>query len=110
MTGSGRARNGVSKRAYEHVFKQHGLVKVKLGRGVKPTWSEAHRDHGDCIVSTRKHLSAITGGKVRDTHDERGYWWSEKYGETVGSNYDQVPAASDAEWRERKAMSIWVAA
>ena len=118
------ARNGIHKNAYERVFKRHGLAKIKLGRGIKPTWNEAHELYGDCIVSTRKHIAAIVGGKLLDTHDERGYWWDPLMENVVGYDFDfrpecghaisrrnseKVSHPSDrAIWRERKAMSVWV--
>lgn len=88
------ARNGVNKAAYERVFKAAGLVKVKLPRGPRPTYSEAHARYGDCLVSTTRHIAAIVGGNYRDTFDDRTYKWR--------NEYDEV------EIRERKAQSVWV--
>lgn len=111
------ARNGVVKRAYEAVFRRHGIVKVKQGRGVKPTYTEAHERYGNCIVSTRGHLAAIVDGALRDTFDGRGYWWLD--GVKLGDNFDVPPAGiarvngenfklrDIVEWRQRKAMSVW---
>ena len=105
------ARNGIDNRPMANVFERHGLRRIKLGRGVKPTWAEAHERYGDCIVRTRGHVSAIVAGVVRDTHDERGYWWSEYHQMSFGGDHGNPPAeVDDLEWRERKAMSVWVAA
>lgn len=86
------ARNGVSKKVYPKVFARHGLAKVKLPSGGRPTYSEAYERYGDCIVSTARHVAAITGGALRDTFDGRTYEWR------------------DEGTRERKAMSVWVKA
>ena len=91
------ARNGVPKAVYARVFERHGLRKVPLGRGERPTFSEAYRRYGDCIVSTTKHLAAIKGGELRDTFDGRTYEWVDFH-------------ADEVEVRQRKAMSVWVRA
>ena len=95
------ARNGVHHRAIEKVYRDFGLVKVKLDPGPRPTFTEAHF-HGDCIVSTAKHLCAIVDDELRDTFDGRmAGWWQDVEG-TEGIT----------EWveTERKAMSIWIKA
>ena len=69
--GKRSARNGVYKNAYDKVFKHYGFEKVKLGRGTRPTISEAHAAYGDCIITTRKHVFAVVNGAVRDTWDCR---------------------------------------
>ena len=94
VTGKRSARNGISKKAYPKVFGKHGLRKVRLGRGVRPTYAQAHAEYGDCIVSTTKHVCALVNGKLRDAFDGRTYEWENENG--------------DIETRERKAMSIWV--
>ena len=88
------ARNGVLNKIRDKVYAERGLRKVKLGRGPRPTWSEAHERYGDCIVSTTKHVAAIVDGKLHDTVDCRTYNWDD------GSGY--------IETRERKAASVWV--
>ena len=96
VTGKRSARNGISKKASPKVFAELGIVKVKLPKGAKPTYSEAHILYGDCIVSSTRHLAAVTKGYLRDTFDGRTYEWPNEYG--------------DIEVRERKAMSVWVMA
>ena len=90
--GSGRrsARNGVSKKVTSLAAEQFGLTKVDLPKGAKPTFSEAHERYGDCMVSTTKHVAALTGGALRDTFDGRTYEWQGAI-------------------NQRKAMSVWVA-
>ena len=97
--GSGKrsARNGISKKASPKVFADLGLVKVKIPRGPRPTFTEAHERFGDCIVTTTKHLAAIVDGKLRDTSDIRLYHWTEV-----------TDGVEVSETRERKAMSVWV--
>ena len=85
------ARNGVSKKAYESVFRDYGLVKVQLPEGPRPTLSEAHRLYGDCIVTTARHMAAMINGALRDTSDVRTYEWED-------------------DTRERKAQGVWVLA
>ena len=120
----GTPRNGVQNPVRDFLFREHGLVKVKIGRGVKPTWAEAYEAHGDCIVKTRKHVAAIVDGALRDTHDWRGYWWDPLMECVVGYDADDKPACGSgirrgagtmtvvpsdrAEWRIRKATSVWV--
>ena len=90
------ARNGISIKVYPKVFAAHGLVKVKLPPGPKPTYAEAHRRYGDCIVTTARHVACLKGGALRDTFDGRTYIWADGYaGEEV---------------RERKAAAVWVRA
>ena len=91
--GRRSARGGVKNAIWQKVYKNFGLVKVSLGRGTRPTYSEAHARFGDCIVSTTHHLAALKGGALRDTADGRTYWM------------DINGAISQ---HERKAMSIWV--
>ena len=89
-------RSGTAKKATALAMERAGLVKVSLGRGARPTYSEAHARFGDCIVSTTKHVAAIVGGALRDTFDGRFYEWQD--------------ADGFIETRERKAMSVWVPA
>ena len=89
------ARNGVWKDAYEVVMKALGFEKIKLGRGGRPTFSEAHERYGNCVVKTTRHLAAIKDGALQDIFDGRTYQWSE---------YEEATP----ETRERKATSIWV--
>ena len=78
------------------VMAEYGFEKVKLPKGPKPTYEEAHARYGDCIVSTTKHVCALVGGALRDTSDGRTYIWEDKYG------FNRL--------HERKAMSVWVKA
>ena len=88
------ARNGVRTKAYQRLFAELGLVKVKLPKGEKPTFTEAHRRYGDCLVSTTRHISAVVDGSVRDTSDCRTYQWEDEEGRRIR--------------KERKAQSIWI--
>ena len=93
-SGARSARNGIYKQAYVKVFKELNIVKVKLPAGPKPTWYEAYMNYGDCIVTTTRHLAAITKGALRDTYDRRYYEWDDGFG--------------GFETRERKASGVWV--
>ena len=94
-TGKRTARDSVLRRVYEPVYENYGLRKVKLPRGPRPTYTEAHERYGDCIVKTAKHVCAIVGGNLRDTFDGRTYEWED---------YDASYI------RERKAQGVWVKA
>lgn len=72
-----------------------GLRRGNPGRGPHPTYTEAWPLHGDCLVGTARHISAIVDGNLRDTGDGRLYD-GRPYG---GSAADQ-----------RKAQSVWVPA
>ena len=71
--GKRSARNGVKPKVYLPVFAAHGLRKVSLPKGPRPTYTEAWERYGDCIVSTSRHVAAIIGGALRDTFDGRTY-------------------------------------
>lgn len=91
--GPRSARNGISKRAYPSVFEAYGLRKIPIRPGARLTFTEAHAMHGDCIVTTTKHVCALKGGALRDIYDCRTYPWTDQYGRP--------------EMRERRAISIW---
>ena len=98
---------GVYTAVWQKAFKDSGIVKVKRGRGPWPTYTEAYEMAGNCIVTTNKHICAIIDGELRDTFDNRTYWWDSILGmrvdeNTIGPHKDQF------ELRERKAGSIWV--
>ena len=76
------------------VIQKLGLRKVKFEKGVRPTYSEAHAQYGDCLVFTTRHAVALVGGKLRDTWDNRTYEMENEQGRV--------------EKRERKVMSIFV--
>lgn len=63
---------------HERVLPQLGVVPIDLG-GERPTFSEAHRRWGDIIVAWndeylhRMGVSAIIGGALRGSFDERFY-------------------------------------
>ena len=78
-----------ARRVQDRVLEAYGFGKARLPAGERPTFTEAHRRYGDCIVGTTKHLAAIVNGALRDTFDGRIYQW-------------------DFETRERKAQSVWV--
>ena len=92
-TGVRSARNGVRKEAYVKVFSDAGMVQIPInwpvGRGPKPTLTQAAKKFPTCIVTTAKHMIAIKDGVLRDTWDTRTHWFGGV--ET-----------------ERKAMSIWI--
>ena len=71
------------------VLRFFGFEKVKLPQGARPTYTEAHRRYGNCIVSTTKHMAALVDGALRDLFDGRTYEYENMAG-------------------ERKAMSVWV--
>ncbi len=86
----------ISARDLQNLVKtSYGLRRVKLGRGPKPTYSEAWALHGDCLVGTAKHVSAIVDGNLRDTFD--------------GRFYDGILYGGTAR-DQRKAQSIWIPA
>ena len=106
----GGARPGprlARRNAEESVLRQFGFERVHMPpRSRRPTLSEAHIAHDDCIVgitgrraSMKRRLCALAGGALRDTRDVRTYRW-------------RGPASGDGsrpvEVRERKALSIWV--
>ena len=99
------ARNGLRKDVYEPVYLKYGLVKVRLPKGPRPTYTEAYGQHGDCIVSTAKHIAAIVDGELRDTFDGRTYEW----GDTVAYR-NGVTTIEPGGTRERKAQGVWVLA
>ena len=96
-----------AKRVQNHVLELHGFRKVRLPAGARPTFTEAHRRYGDCIVGTTKHMAAIVDGALRDTWDGRTYEWAPL---RTQSERDALHAAglTGIETRERKAQSVWV--
>ena len=85
-----------ARRVQDRVLEVYGFRKVSLPAGARPTFTEAHRRYGDCIVGTTKHVVAVVGGALRDTFDGRTYEWAKPRTE------------SGVETRERKAQSVWV--
>ena len=85
-----------ARRVQDRVLEVYGYRKVRLPAGARPTFTEAHRRYGDCIVGTTKHVAAVVNGALRDTFDGRTYEWAEPRTE------------SGVETRERKAQSVWV--
>ena len=71
------------------VVEEFGFQPVQFTRGPRPTYTEAHAEHGTCIVKTTKHVAALRDGALRDTFDGRTY------------TYDEIAG-------ERKAMTIWI--
>ena len=108
------------------VMEEFGLKKVKLPTGVKPTYTEAHNNYGNCVVSTNKHFAALKNGALRDTFDDREYEMSipvcwpcarvryhdaEMRGTGIGCSVckkDYVTADLYFVNNERKARSVWV--
>ena len=88
---AGRKRRGQKTvtAVQDIVLRHFGFRKVKLPRGPRPTYTQAHARYGTCVVSTTGHMAALKDGALQDTHDGRAY----DYGELAG---------------ERKAQSVWV--
>ena len=106
----GGARPGprlARRSAEESVLRQFGFERVHMPpRSPRPTLSEAHIAHGDCIVeiaggraSMKRRLCALAGGALRDVRDHRTHRWR---GPATGGGNRPV------EVRERKAQAIWV--
>ena len=76
LGGRRTAREGIYRADYEPVFiNDFGFVKINLGRGSKPTYSEAYDRFGPCIVKTTKHVCALIDGTLYDLSDGRIYDW-----------------------------------
>lgn len=87
-------RPRMSARRIQNLVKtSYGLRRVNLGCGPRPTYTEAWLLHGDCLVGTARHISAIIDETLRDTFDNR--------------IYDARPYGGSAA-EERKAQSIWI--
>ena len=87
-------RPRLSARTIQNLVKtSYGLRRVNLGRGPRPTYTEAWLLHGDCLVGTAKHISAIVDENLRDTFDSRIYD-ARVYGGSAA--------------RQRKAQSVWI--
>ena len=93
FNGKRSARDGVSPKVWESVYKLHGLARIALPKSQKLTYTEAYSIYGDCIVRTTKHVSAIIDGRLQDIFDGRTYLFVSEYGDVIA--------------RERKAMSVW---
>ena len=96
-----------ARRVQNRVLEVYGFRKVRLPAGARPTFTEAHRRYGDCIVGTTKHVAVVVNDALRDTFDGRVYEWVKPRTE---SGWDVFPPAAQAgvETRERKAQSVWV--
>ena len=103
--GTRSARNGITHKDRDKLCRDYGLVRIKIPKGPKPTYSQAYEMVGDCIVKTRRHICAIVDGQLRDTFDGRTYYWptNDYYEADFIDENDQA-----YELRERKAMSIYV--
>ena len=104
--GAGRgkrtAQQGIMPKVRDKVFREFGLVKVKLPKGRRPTYTEAWEEYGDCIVTTTKHSCAIVDGALRDTFDGRTYTM-DHIDQNKGDSLATFPVEHN-----RKAMSVWV--
>ena len=128
---TGRAAKNKVNRAGDiqvRVLRSLGFEKAKLPTGPRPTYAEALRDFGPCIVSTRKHMAALVNGALRDTFDGRSYqmlvpycldcapnWYMDRKADASGAGYECSwcqtkcdPTILFMETRERKAMSVWI--
>ena len=76
----------------ELVIASYGLHRLKRPRATRPTYTEAHALHGNCLVRTVKHISPIIDGNLRDIVDSRTYD-GRIYGGTAND--------------QRKAQSLW---
>ena len=87
----GRARKGKRnpRKIQDDIMGNFGLEKVKLGKGTRPTYTEAYEEFGNCVVTTTGHICTIRDNALRDTFDGRTYEW-------------------EFETKERKARSIWI--
>ena len=95
-----------ARRVQDRVLELYGFRKVRLPAGARPTFTEAHRRFGDCIVGTTKHVAAVVDGALRDTFDGRTYEWAKPRTES-GWDVFRPAGQSDIETRERKAQSVW---
>ena len=96
-----------ARRVQDRVLELYGFRKVRLPAGARPTFTEAHRRFGDCIVGTTKHVAAVVDGALRDTFDGRVYEWAKPRTESGWDVFRQA-AQTGFETRERKAQSVWV--
>ena len=96
-----------ARRVQDRVLEVYGFRKVRLPAGARPTFTEAHRRYGDCIVGTTKHVAAVVDGVLRDTCDGRTYEWAKPRTES-GWDVFRPAAQAGVETRERKAQSVWV--
>ena len=96
-----------ARRVQDRVLELYGFRKVRLPAGERPTFTEAHRHYGDCIVVTTKHVAAVVDGALRDNFDGRTYEWAKP---RTASGWDVFRPVAQAEFetRERKAQSVWV--
>ena len=94
------------RRVQDHVLELYGFRKVRLPAGARPTFTEAHRRFGDCIVGTTKHVAAVVDGALRDTFDGRVYEWAKPRTESAWDVF-RPAAETGFETRERKAQSVW---
>ncbi len=96
-----------ARRVQDRVLELYGFRKVRLPAGARPTFTEAHRRYGDCIVGTTKHVAAVVDGALRDTFDGRVYQWAKPRTESAWDVF-RPAAQTGFETRERKAQSVWV--
>lgn len=65
-------RDGVERRIYEPYLLEEGFVwrpTMKIGSGCTVHMAPGELPDDDLVVSLSKHLSAVRGGVVYDTHD-----------------------------------------
>lgn len=90
---------GIKKHTYKRIFVKMGLKKISL-TGTRPTFTEAHSRYGNCLITTRKHITAVIDGALNDIYDWRTYDANFYPNIYVGADDDGI--------RERKAMTVWV--
>ena len=115
-SGRRTARLGMTQSAYRPVAKDLGFERIALPRGPKPTFTDAYRQFGNCIVKTRRHVAAIIDGALHDIGDCRTYQTKGIPAETeerYDFNRDEwyqhevLPAVPGVEV-QRKAMAVWI--
>ena len=88
------------------VLERLGFQKIKLPKGPRPTYTEAHETYGDCLATTQRHMVALKDGALQDTFDGRTYdFVSKRWGPSV--NGIRVLESKHLSG-ERKALSVWV--
>ena len=122
--GGKRQRGQMNAKAVQmSVVIQMGFRKIPFEKGPRPTFTEAHREYGNCVVNTSRHTCALVDGALRDTFDGRMSTirkpiclsCDSSEGTMVGSGDDKCSKCGEVRivelieiTNERKAMSIFV--
>ena len=112
-----------ARKVQDNILTKLGFTKVKLPKGPRPTYTEAHATYGNCVVTTRKHFCALANGALQDTFDGRTYEMvtpvcltcDDGTGVQCGSGVDKCHSCGVEttvklvnKTYERKAMSVWL--